>query len=329
MSVNSTLNEVCELILQYRSFVIVSHTSPDADAFGSACGLSMALEELGNKVINLNEHGAVDKFSGIPGVSKVVSSPPEHSDNTLVIVCDCGALERVGDGLVPWIKAAPKTLNIDHHYSNTLFGSVNYVDADASSTAEIIYDVIKILKSKLSRQGLPSKECASALFAGVMSDTGGFKYASTTPKTFLTAHDLVMAGAKPNEISQSLFSNSSLGAVKLQAEAMLGLQVMFDNKCAVITVTQEMLKRHSADLLDTDVLAERARDIKGVQVAALLKQDVDLWRVSLRSKNQQYDVSLVAADFGGGGHRMAAAFRWRRSREELEDKLFARLADLF
>jgi phosphoesterase RecJ-like protein len=134
-------------------------------------------------------------------------------------------------------------------------------------------------------------------------------------------------GAKPDILTQELFANHSLPAVKLQAEALTNIAIHNNGAFAEVTVTQEMLKRSGADLLDADSLAERARDIEGVRVSALFKQDVDMWRVSLRSRLGAVDVASIAQSFGGGGHKPAAAFRWRKDVELLKQELRAKVTE--
>jgi phosphoesterase RecJ-like protein len=132
----------------------------------------------------------------------------------------------------------------------------------------------------------------------------------------------VERGARPDVLTQELFATQSLVALRLQSDA-LGAVTVHQNGFAEVVVTQDMLKKHGADILDADSLAERARDIEGVKVSALYKQDVDLWRISLRSRRGVVDVSDIAQSFGGGGHKAAAAFRWRKDLASLQERVRA------
>lgn len=319
---NSDLEVVLEAIQRSRKVVVVSHTNPDADAYGSSCGIAAGLSALGKEVVVHNESGFVPRYTVIPGASQVVKGEWKPlSDSDLLIVTDCGALERVGDSLIGLVHAAPRTLNIDHHNANTRFGHLNYVIEGASSTSELVYDILLALEGQTGRADLITNTSGTCLLAGIIGDTGSFKYPSTHASTFLAAHDLVKRGVRPDLVTQELFANHSLAAVKLQAAAIGALQIRNEGRFAEVVVTQEMLKAHGADLLDADSLAERARDIEGVRVSALYKQDVDMWRVSLRSRQGAVDVSAVAQQFGGGGHKPAAAFRWRKDFETLQREL--------
>jgi phosphoesterase RecJ-like protein len=309
-----------ERIQRADKVVIICHSSPDADAYGSMCGLGLGLEQLGKDVVFVNEQGSLVRYAAIPGVTRVVSQPPKAEEGRLVIVCDCAAEQRVGDTLVGWLMSQPERINIDHHYSNTLFGTTNVVVESASSTCEIIFSLLRALEDRSSGTAF-TPEVSSALLSGIAADTGNFRFESVTAQTFATAGELVRRGARPAWVAQNTFPRPSLGIVKMQAEAMSNLALLCEGRYARVIVTTEMLNRFGADVSDTDPLVERARDISGVLASALLKQDGEIWRVSLRSQGSHIDVSSVAAQFGGGGHRPAAAFRWRRGIDELLGEL--------
>jgi phosphoesterase RecJ-like protein len=218
-------------------------------------------------------------------------------------------------------------INIDHHTSNDKFGHLNLVVERASSTSELIFDLLAALEERTGRGDIITQNAAVCLLGGIIGDTGSFRYPSTTAKTFLTAHTLLLRGARPDVLTQELFAKQSMSAVKLQAEALTGL-TLHSNGFAEVVVSQEMLTRLGADILDSESLAERARDIEGVRVSALYKQDVDLWRVSLRTREPAVDLSVVAQSFGGGGHKAAAAFRWRKDLETLQLELRAAIGSI-
>ena len=242
MSMHQDTKAILDEIRRSSRVVVVSHTNPDADAYGSTCGLSLGLAAYGIPGEVYNESGFISRYGVIPGARGVIKGPwAPLTQSDLLIVCDCGAVERVGDSLIELVKTAARTINIDHHTANNAFGHLNYIIEGASSTSELVFNL----------------------------NHGQF---------------------------------------------------------AEVAVAQEMLARCGADILDADSLAERARDIEGVRVAALYKQDVDMWRVSLRSRQGTVDVSAIAQSFGGGGHKPAAAFRWRRDLETLQSQLRAAIS---
>lgn len=311
-------------LLGSRRVVVLAHTNPDADAYGSSCGLALGLKQLGLNAEVFNESGYIARYGVIPGAPNVKATLPSAlSDDTVVVVCDCGAIERVGDSFIPFIQSARQVINIDHHTSNSRFGHLNLVVEGASSTSELVFDLLIEFEKRSGRANLICPEAASCLMAGIIGDTGSFRYSSTSPSTFLAAHELMLRGARPDRLAQELFASQSLAAVRVQAEAMVGLKILCNGELVEITVTQEMLQRLGASILDADSLAERGRDIEGVKVAVLFKEDVDMWRVSLRSRQGTVDVSEIARQFGGGGHKPAAAFRWRRGFSELQGALRA------
>jgi phosphoesterase RecJ-like protein len=328
MSAQQDLENILSKLASAHRIIIVSHTNPDADAYGSSCGLAWGLKALGKSVAVYNDHGFIPRYKVIPGASEVEKGAwPLLESEDVVVACDCGAAERVGDQLLRNLMEAPCVINIDHHASNSRFGSLNLVVEEASSTSELIFDVLKGLEALEGRSDIISKEAAECLLSGIIGDTGSFRYPSTTAKTFLVAHELMLRGARPGPLTQELYANQSLVALRLQSEA-LGAVSVHANGFAEVVVTQEMLRRTGADILDADSLAERARDIEGVKVSALYKQDTDLWRISLRARQGIADVSAVAQAFGGGGHKAAAAFRWRKDLETLQRELREAIANL-
>lgn len=316
----NSLEELAAAIRDAATVVVLSHYNPDADAYGSSCGLTLGLRSLGKTVRCLNESGILPRYGFIPGVNGVESVWPTGTWD-LCITCDCGDRGRIGESFREVVQAFPRVINIDHHASNDLFGHLNYVADGASSTAEIIYELLGVLGVTLTG------DMATCLLAGISGDTGSFRYASTSAHTFAAAEALVRAGAEPAKISQALYGSDSLALVKLHADAVTRMELLVGGKISLIAVTQAMFAAHGALPEDADPLVERGRDIVGVEVAVLLKQDPELWRVSLRSKRADIDVSAVARAFGGGGHKMAAGFRWRRDVTELRPLLLAKLAD--
>jgi phosphoesterase RecJ-like protein len=320
---NSELSAIIAAVRASERIVVVSHTNPDADAYGSSCGLAWGLQALGKKVTVHNDHGFIPRYRIIPGAEWVLKGAwAQLSERDLLMVVDCGGADRVGDELVPLLNVAPVVVNIDHHSSNTMFGHLNYVIEGASSTSELIFELLKACEVGEQRTDVITLEAAACLLSGIIGDTGSFRYPSTTAHTFRVAAELVERGARPDILTQELFATQSLVALRLQSDA-LGAVTVHQNGFAEVVVTQDMLKKHGADILDADSLAERARDIEGVKVSALYKQDVDLWRISLRSRRGVVDVSDIAQSFGGGGHKAAAAFRWRNDLASLQERVRA------
>lgn len=309
----NTPTEVIDALIQATSVVVVSHYNPDGDAYGSSIGLTLALQAMGKSVVLCNETGIMERYGSIPGIQQVQKSIPLSSE--LVVICDCGTLNRVGDTLLSGVKSGKKTINIDHHISNDRFADINYVVENASSTSEIIFELLEDLKVSITT------DIANCLMTGIVGDTGSFRYSATTARTFIIAAELTKLGAKVEKIYKELYASPTLGSIKLQSEAILGAQILFNGQYAEVLVTHEMLTKNGAQLEDTDGLAEKARDIGGIKISSSIRQDGHIWRVSLRSVDQKYNVSDLAAVFGGGGHRQAAAFRSSKKLETIQELL--------
>ena len=305
----ATFQLVLEAIKKYDSIAIVSHYNPDADAYGSSLGLGRALSLAGKKVTVYNETGVVERYAKLPELNQKLNPALKPVEKSLplsapfIIACDCGALKRVGDSQVAAIQSAQLVVNIDHHVSNEMFGGINLVVETASSTSEVIFELLTLGDFPIDA------EVASLLMAGIIGDTGSFRYSATSARTFEIGAELVRKGAKPYQLYKDLYASPCVSAVRLQSEAISKVETFFNDGYAEIVVPEEMIVRHGAVLDDTDGLAERARDINGVKVGASIRQDGNLWRVSLRSVDEKYNVSTLAQSFGGGGHRQAAAFR--------------------
>ncbi|MBX7143015.1 MAG: bifunctional oligoribonuclease/PAP phosphatase NrnA [Oligoflexia bacterium] len=312
------LAEIAKALLGAQRVVVLSHINPDPDAHGSSSALALALKSLGKTVALVNESGLSQRFAWIPGVKDLVTSVPSGNWDVMVC-CDCGDAKRVGDKIKDVVLAHPLVINIDHHASNDNFGRHNLVVATASSTCEVILELLDVLGVTLS------KDIATCIYTGISSDTGSFRYSSTSAGVFAAAKRVVEAGADPFSVAQNLYARNSLAALKLQSEALGQLKLELQGRVAVTKVTYGMLKTSGADKEDADVMVDVIRDIEGVQVALLLKEDSGFWRVSLRSRVAQVDVAEVAAEFGGGGHKAAAGLRWRKGVEDLMPQLLAEI----
>lgn len=322
MKTNNSFAEISQALKSASKIVVLSHYNPDADAYGSSCGLGLALREMGKQVQLVNSNGSIERYRFIPGAAEVLAELPTDSWDVLV-ACDCGDRKRVGDLLLPRLAEFPLVINIDHHVSNDFFGNLNIVSPESCSTSQIIADLLRSMAHAYSA------DVATALFAGLSGDTGSFRYSNTTNKVFELAAELVAAGAKPYLVSQALYATNSRQAVMLQAEALTNLRTLLDGKIALVTVREALMKKYSASADDTESLVEQARDIDGVQVAVFIREEDGVFKASLRSRQPEFNVSAIASKFGGGGHVQAAGFRWKSSYEELEARLLDAVTQLF
>lgn len=322
MNPENSISEIAGLLSTLDQVVLVSHYNPDPDAYGSMCGLGLALQAAGKEVVCVNESEVIERYSSFPGIQLVQQTLPEW-EKPHVVACDCGDFHRVGATLEEGLSREDVTIiNIDHHFSNTRFGRYNLVLDEASSTAEIVFSLLKEMNLA------PGQEAAEAIFCGLMSDTGSFRYSNTGQKTFQVAAELIGSGVNAAEMAELLYGSVRLAAVKLQSLALGNLTTYFDGQMAEVVVPESMYAECGAEPFDTENLVERARDIQGVRVAAFIGWSDGIWKVSLRSVHERYDVSSIAQSFGGGGHRCAAAFRSRRELQAVRDTLKERVGQI-
>jgi len=199
---------------------------------------------------------------------------------------------------------------------------LNLVWEDASSTSEVIFFLLEALGVKIT------KDIAFALYTGISADSGSFRYSCTSERTFEVAKRLLAAGVNLEELNTQLYGRESLAAVRLHADVLSNLRLHFNDRVCEMVIPQGGIERFGAKYEDADNLVEKGRDIDGVLIAYLIRWDGEIWRVSLRSKTTRLDVSKVAQSFGGGGHKASAAFRWRKSLEELRSALLKSLGEL-
>ncbi|MBI4843488.1 MAG: bifunctional oligoribonuclease/PAP phosphatase NrnA [Nitrospirae bacterium] len=293
--------ELLTLIKNNGSFLIVSHFNPDGDAVGSSIALAMGLKKLGKKVHIANRDKVPDALAFLPSSGLVGREAPEGVVDVLCVV-DCNTMERTG---LKNLKAS-KTIVMDHHImpdnagelwdNDTLNHSI--IDPGISATGEIVFSILSELGVVID------KDMAVNLYTALLYDTGGFRYANTTPESLSVASRLVAAGAEPWRITKELYESVPYNAMKLLAAAYKTIEK--DGKMAWMTVTKEMLAETGTTAEHTENFVDYPRKIKGVEVAVFFREEADdLCKVSLRSKGG-INVQKIAAIFGGGGHAPAA-----------------------
>lgn len=297
-----------ETIREKGCIVLATHLNPDGDALGSLFGLADILESMGKKVFRYLEKPVTPLYSFIPGadqgetdIEKVLDFVRQAGDDILCISLDCGDRNRLG-------KHGPELLNIspfaviDHHKGNDGFGDLAWIDPGRSSTGEMVYDLALALGGKIS------EDAAVALFTAIVTDTGSFRYESTSAHTFDVARRLVELGVQPDLVSQNIYDNFSVARLRLMQMVLATLEVLSDERIAVIRVTREMLDRTGCKMEDTENFINLPRAVTSVEVAVFLKEMTgNRVSVSMRSK-ERCDVAEIASRFGGGGHRKASGF---------------------
>lgn len=300
---------VLKAIQNTGHILLATHFNPDGDALGSLLGLAEILEGMGKKVCRYLEDPVSHLYRFLPGCGQIqtdlikVREFVAAAENDFLTVClDCGDENRLGRNSAELTGFRPLVV-IDHHKGNKGFGEGAWIETHRSSTAEMVYDLAVALGAEISTRA------AENLYTAINTDTGSFRYESTSSHTFAVAGELVSRGVRPELIANNLYDNSTLGRLRLMQEVLATLEMYERDRIAVIRVSQKMLERTFTTMEDTEYFINLPRAVSSVRVAVFLKEvEPDHVSVSLRAKGQ-CDVSLVAASFGGGGHRNASGFR--------------------
>lgn len=303
MKMKNNIDNIIEFIKGSNDFVVTSHISPDGDNIGSTLGIYYSLKTLGKNVYYVLDDIAPNNISFLVENINILKSSEFNVSDYNIIALDCGDKRRIclDENIV---NNANKLICIDHHASNDYYGDFNYIDIDASSTCELVYNLL-LRYEELENTKLIDVNIATSLYTGLVTDTGNFMYSSTHPSSFDMAKNLLLRGAKKDTIIQNVFQSNPYNYYKLLGEALNTLDIV-DNKVASISVTKEMLKNNTISFNDVDGITTYTRDIEGVEVGILLKEKKENEvKISLRSKNY-VDVSKIAQIFNGGGHVRAA-----------------------
>jgi phosphoesterase RecJ-like protein len=316
-------SQITEALRQANNILIVSHVFPDADAIGSQLALGNILESLGKDVFYYCEDFVLSMYEFMPGSEQLDNDLPDLLQFDAAVAVDCGDRFRLGHEADALLQIDPFIV-IDHHAGHRDFGDISWVEADRSSTAEMIFDLAMALSADISYNA------AYCLYTAIVSDSGSFKYESTSAYTFHVASNLLNRGVVPSEVAGKLYDNYSVNRLRLLEKVLGSLELYFEGQIAIITATNEMFKESGAKREDTEEFINLPRALRSVKVAAFLKETLDGYiKVSLRAKGE-CDVSQVALKYGGGGHRNAAGYRAKNKslvevNEELVQELRRRL----
>lgn len=281
------------------NFLLTAHINPDGDSLGSMLGLALALEKTGKKVTLVSSDPTPVIYSFLPGIKKVIAVEEVKNHFSTAIVLDCSDWKRLGKA-ASLIRDCKKIINIDHHVTNEMFGSLNYVEGNAAATGELVYNLLTDLGISIDN------EVATNLYTALMTDTGSFRHSNTKANAFRIAADLTEKGANPHQIAEHVYSTFSFDSLKLLGKAMSAIQLSCCKRIAWLFISQELLQETNTSLEETDGLIPYLIGIQGVEVALIFKEVGEgKIKVSFRAR-EKIDVSKVAGVFGGGGHTKAA-----------------------
>jgi len=305
------LKEAAAFIRDRDDFLIVSHVQPDGDAISSTVTVAWALEKLGKRYTMLNEGPVPSRLRFLWKSSEIhamddadqaesAATPRQYRN---VICVDCADYGRVGRS-EQWFAPDAELLNIDHHPTNNGFGRVNLMKFHAAATAEILFELLDELGLE------PDVDAATAIYTGLLTDTGGFRYSSTSPLVMAMASRLLQAGVNGPELAEHLLERMTPGQLRILQRGLSRLELSEDQRIAWLWVTSEDLEETGATNEDLEGLVNYPRNIEGVEVGLLFKQNgQQSVKVSMRSAGK-VNVAEVAQRFAGGGHVRAAGCRF-------------------
>jgi phosphoesterase RecJ-like protein len=302
----SDIERVSAELLARDRFLLTAHEGPDGDALGSLLGMHQLLTQLGKDSVMFlaaKEFPLPIEYRFLP-LEEVFHEPPADMADRTVVFLDCGNIDRMP---VDFLTAgANDVINIDHHHDNTRFGDFNLVEVEASCTAEIVYDLALLMGARITQ------EMASALYVGLITDTGKFMYENTNAHTHRVAAELIDAGVDVDDTYRRLFEHVPLEKLRLVARALDSIQRHCDNRLVVSYITAADYEATGAGEEMTEGVIDHLRSIEGTKVAAVVRDLGNRGRaarkVSLRSSEGDVDVSAIARKHGGGGHKRAAGF---------------------
>src|SRR6476659_1707907 len=311
------LSQVVELIEAKRRFAITSHIRPDGDSLGSSLGLYWLLRALDKDVEVIMRDPVPHAYQKLPGAKEVRVTPAADESYDAVFVIECSDIAR--PGLLNLDKQF--VVNIDHHSTTALFGTINWIDSTASAVGEMIYNLCKATGVRVTR------EIAECVYTALITDTGSFHYSNTTERTFKVASELVRTGVKPAKTAEAVFASYPWSRIELMAAVLSTARRDETGHVACLRQTLEMQRQAKASDEDADGFVNYPLTVEEVEAVAMLKEcEPGIYRTSLRSKGD-VNAAKVAERFGGGGHRNAAGCTLKGSWEDAESEIVALLQD--
>jgi phosphoesterase RecJ-like protein len=300
------LDDVAAAIRAHDKLVVVTHENPDGDALGSMLATTLGLEAIGKDVVMyLAGSAPLPAEYGFLDMDGLVRAVPADVGDRVLVAVDCANERRIGEDSSVVTDAAV-VLNVDHHHDNGRFGDVDLIVDEASSTAEIVRDLLRVLDVPLT------PEIAQALYVGLVTDTGRFQYTNTTPKALRLAAELVESGANVHDVFRHVYETVQFAKLKLLARALERAQLFEGGRLVISYLLKDDFAQVGAEEPYSEGIIDQLRSVEGSEMVALIREppraDGPARRISLRSSHDEVDVSAIAREAGGGGHRQAAGF---------------------
>ena len=306
MSKQVSLIDAANILKENDNYTILTHAHPDGDTLGSSFALCSALRSLGKKANVLCPDPIPTKFGYL-----TVEGCVDFVAETIISV------DVADDKLLGALRDEYKDkilLAIDHHSTNVGFAENLYLEGESAAAAECVYRVIKEMGAEIT------PFIASCLYTGIATDTGCFKFSNTTPRTHIFAAELMECGADYDNINRVMFEVKSQSRLEMERRVLNGIEYICDGRCAIVTVTQSMIKETGCDSSDMDGIAAMSRQIEGVLIGITVREKSDgRWKISVRTF-EPYDAAEICQNFGGGGHKRAAGCEFA-TEEEAKNQL--------
>lgn len=315
-------------LAKYKKIIISTHESPDGDGLGAEIAFNELLQKLGKETIIINSDPVPDTFNFIDieneiNTLKTSTVVPDGLKDYALIVLDTNDDDNIGS-LFPIIKDKVKDIFIiDHHEGEKDKIERNFIKVESSSVCEIIYSIIEYFEKDISLKS------AQALFAGIVYDTGSFRYPKTSSETFKIAAHLVEIGANPFKIFEHIYESNSLSSFELKSQILSTMEILNNGKLIAMKLTPKMLKKTGATFTEGESAINLPLTVRGVIGSILVKQDINgPVKVSMRTKGD-YNVAEIAIKNGGGGHKNAAGYKSKESLEKTYKIAIKNMEDLF
>lgn len=302
-----TLADLCAFLKNHDNYVVLTHVNPDGDTLGSAYGLKFGLKKLGKRAQVVCCDEIPHKYDYF-----IDDSDCDFIPETVVAV-DVADIKLLGD-LYQRFEGRID-LNIDHHVSNTRYAKRLYLDADAAAAAQCIYEILDELGVEFDRQ------IANALYTGISTDTGCFKYQNVTAHTHEIAAKLYGIGVDAAEINRIMFDTKSKSRVEMEKRVLDGAEFHFDDRCMLMSITLDIQRETGCSRADMEGVPPMSRSVEGVLCGITLKENRENeFKISLRTY-EPLDASAICGRLGGGGHKAAAGCTVIGSLEEAKEKI--------
>ncbi len=289
--------EIEELVQSAETVLILSHIDPDGDALGSQLAFAEYVRSLGKQAVLIREAVIPSKYSFLPSIETIthIDELPVDFSCDLAVVLECPSYERMGRASSYLTPNLP-IINIDHHFESGDFGDVRWIDPTRSSVGEMIYEYFSSIEFSINAS------IATQLYTAIITDTGRFRYQSTSPRTMVIAGELIGAGANPKSICDKVYFNLSQSTMLLTSHVLRSMEFLEDGTICFLTLTHDMLEKSGADRSESDGLVDFTMFTDKVIAGVLFKEGTESnTRVSLRSRDG-INVAEIASTFGGGGH---------------------------